>query len=156
MRWDLIDRFDVLEKGRRALARKRFSGDEDFFAEHYPGSPRVPEPLWVEMVAQTGGVLYGLGFDFSKEVILAKTEYARFTGPVAPPCEFTVEAVIAEEREEGAWIEGIVRHDDRTVADVRLLLVAMDGLDGGKTKIVFNDKLLSHYDVYAVAGRSAR
>lgn len=155
MRWDLIDRFDRLERGRRARAYKRFTGEEDFFAEHYPGRPRVPEPLFIELVAQTGGVLYGLGLEFSKEVILAKTERAVFSAPVVPPCELTVEAWIAEAREEGAWIEGTVRAGDRTVAEVRILLVAMDGLDGGKSKIVFNDKMLSHYDVYAVASRSA-
>lgn len=154
MRWDLIDRFDSLERGKRARARKTFTGKEDFFDEHYPGRPRVPEPLYVEMVAQTGGVLYGFGLEFKKEVILAKIDRAAFGAPVAPPCDLTVEARIAEEREEGAWIEGVVRHDGKQAADVRLLLVAMDGLEGGKKKIVFNDKMLSHYDVFAVAGRS--
>ena len=57
-------------------------------------------------------------------------------------------------REEGAWIEGQVYSGQMVIADVRILLVAMDGLDDGKKKIVFNDKLLAHYDVFAVASRS--
>ena len=72
MRWDLIEKFEILKKGSYARAFKNFSGKEDFFAEHYPGAPIVPESLFIEMVAQTGGVLFGFGLDFKKEVILAK------------------------------------------------------------------------------------
>lgn len=154
MRWDLIDGFHSLKRGQHARAFKRFAGTEDFFAEHFPGRARVPEPLLIEMVAQTGGVLYGLGLDFAKEVILAKVDHARFHEVLQPPCGLEVEARIAEEREEGAWIEGTVFDQSRTVAEIRLLLVAMDGLEENKKKIVFNDKLLSHYDVYEVARRT--
>ena len=153
MRWDLIDRFEVLKKGEYSRALKTFDGREDFFADHDPGRPRVPEPLYLEMIAQAGGVLFGLGIDFKKEVILAKIEGARFGKPVAPPCELFVEARIETEREEGAWIEGAVRLGSKCAAEARILLVAMDGLDG-KKKIVFNDEMISHYDVFAVAGRS--
>ncbi len=71
MRWDLIEKFETLKKGGVAKALRNFSGQEDFFAEHFPGNPLVPEPLFVEMIAQVGGVLFGLGLDFKKEVILA-------------------------------------------------------------------------------------
>lgn len=154
MRWDLIDRFELLQRGRKSRACKSFSGNEDFFSEHFPASPRVPEPLLIEMVAQAGGVLYGMGLDFAKEVILAKVDHARFFVPIEPPCELTVETHIAEEREEGAWIEGEVLWKNKTVAEVRLFLIAIEGLEGGLQKVVFNDKLLAHYDVFAVANRS--
>lgn len=155
MRWDLIDRFEVLKKGRLARACKSFDGTEDFFAEHDPGRPRVPEPLMIEMIAQAGGVLFGLGIDFKKEVILAKIEGARFEEAVPPPCELWVEAKIEEQREEGAWISGTVTLSGRTLAATRLLLVTMDSLtDAGHSQIVFNDKFLKHYDVYRVAERS--
>ena len=113
MRWDLIDRFEVLKKGSYSRAVKSFEGSEDFFAEHDPGRPRVPEPFYLEMIAQAGGVLFGLGIDFKKEVILAKIEHARFLKVVAPPCAFVVEARIEDQREEGAWISGSVRQDDK-------------------------------------------
>jgi 3-hydroxymyristoyl/3-hydroxydecanoyl-(acyl carrier protein) dehydratase len=155
MRWDLIDRFEVLKKGVYAKAVKSFDGREDFFAEHDPGRPRVPEPLFLEMIAQTGGVLLGLGIDFKKEVILAKIEGARFAAPAVPPCEFTVEARIEEEREEGAWISGSVKQKDKQVAQARILLVTMDTLTGvGGRSIVFNDHFLKHYDIDHIAKRS--
>jgi len=155
MRWDLIEKFEVLKResgpaGRPyASAVKGFAGTEDFFKEHFPGRPLVPEPLFIEMIAQTGGVLYGLGFDFKKEVILAKIEKAEFLRAVAPPCEFLIEAAIEEEREEGAWITGTVKCGREVVTEAKILLVTMDTLETtpAEKKIVFNDGFLKHYDI---------
>ena len=155
MRWDLIEKFEVLKKGGYARARKSFSGKEDFFTDHYPSRPIVPEPLYVEMIAQAGGVLYGLGFDFKKEVILAKVADAEFLREMPPPCLFTIEASVEEEREEGAWIAGVVRSGTLEVARAKVLLVAISGLNenAGK-KIVFSDHFLEKLDIYKIAKMS--
>ena len=154
MRWDLIDRFEILKKGEISRAHTSFDGSEDFFAEHDPGRPRVPEPLFLEMIAQAGGVLFGLGIDFKKEVILAKIEGASFKRTVMPPCEFIVEARIEDQREEGAWISGSVSQGREVVATARILLVTMEPLTDSGGMVVFNDRFLKHYDVYNVARRS--
>jgi len=155
MRWDLIGNFEVLKKGRYAVATKSFSGSEDFFEDHFPGKPLVPQTLMIEMVAQTGGVLFGFGFDFNKEVILAKISEAKFTREVAAPCDFLIRAELEEEREEGAWIFGRVLVASETVAEVRMLLVTFDSLEGGPGKrIVFNNGFLEHYNIYDVAKAS--
>lgn len=153
MRWDLLEKFEFIRRGDSARALKSFSGSEDFFAEHFPERPLVPEPFFVEMIAQCGGVLYGLGLDFQKEVILAKIVEARFPRGVAPPCVFKVEASLMAESEAGARISGRVLQASRVVAEAEILLVAVDALDDQK-KIVFNDTFLKHYDVYNVAKRS--
>ena len=154
MRWDLVDKFYILKKGEFAKARKSFMGDEDFFKEHYPNNPSIPEPFFVEMVAQAGGVLFGLGIDFKKEVILAKVLKASFLEIVKPPCECFVEAKMDEMREEGALILGEVRCRDRLVASATILLVAVDSLAIGKSKIVFTEDLLKHYDIFEIAKKS--
>ncbi len=159
MRWELIDRFEVLKRGARSRAVKSFTGGEDFFSEHYPGRALVPEPLCIEMIAQAGGVLYGLGLDFEKEVILAKIIRATFGAPVAPPCRFVIEARIDEEREDAALVTGTVSVDGTTrpVAEASLLLVAIAGLGdlaGDHRKIVFNERFLDHYDIWNVAKAS--
>ena len=92
MRWDLVDTFEVLKKGRHSKAWKAFDGTEDFFQDHFPGNPVVPGTLMIEMIAQAGGVLYGLGLDFKKEIILAKIASASFPKEVSPPCRFLIEA----------------------------------------------------------------
>ena len=155
MKWDLLERFDVIKKGAYAKAQKSYSGSEDFFREHYPAKPVVPEPLFIEMIAQTGGVLFGLDIDFKKEVVLAKVSRAIFQSVVTLPCTFEIEAKIDEQREEGAWISGTVKKDGETVAVAQILLVAMDSLgEENKKNIVFSPSFLKHFDIYNVAKRS--
>ena len=155
MRWDLVDTFSVLKKGELARASKEFSGEEDFFSEHHPGRASVPEPLYVEMIAQAGGVLYGLGIDFKKEVILVKIEDAVFHSAVRPPCHLDIEAHIEGDSEDGAWISGSVSLGGKAVASAKILLIAIESLDGLPSgKVVFNDGFLSHYDVWNVAKKS--
>ncbi len=155
MRWEIIDAFQVLKKNSYARARKAYSGKEDFFKEHFPGNPRVPESFFVEMIAQTGGVLFGLGLDFKKEIILAKITKASFDSAVAPPCEFKVEAQIQEEREEGALVSGTVTLGRDLVASAEILLVAVESLDPLlQRKIVFNDNFMKLYDIPRVVEMS--
>ena len=155
MRWDLIDRFEVLKKGVYSRALKSFSGQEDFFKEHFPGKPLVPQALLIEMIAQAGGVLYGLGMNFEREVILAKIDKAKMNKDIVPPCAFIVETRLEDEREEGAWISGVVKQENETVAEVKLLLVSIESLsENSKQKIVFNDTFLSHFNIYEVARAS--
>lgn len=153
MRWDLIEKFDAIRRGRNAQARKFFSGQEDFFKDNFPGKPLVPEPLFIEMIAQAGGVAYGLGLDFQKEVILAKIMRAAFAREVAPPCDLRVEARIEDASEDAGFIRGTVTLDGEVVAEAEIMLVAMAQLDGGQKgkSIVFNDQFMTHYDVLNIA-----
>jgi 3-hydroxyacyl-[acyl-carrier-protein] dehydratase len=157
MRWQLIDEFELLKKGSRSRAHKFFSGKEDFFQDHFPGKPIVPQTLLIEMIAQTGGVLYGLDIDFKKEVILVKVDGADFPEIAVPPCMLSVEGKIDEESEAGAWISGVVKCKDAVVGRARIMLAAMDELVKDSTrKIVFNDRFLSHYRILQVAAESGR
>ena len=155
MRWDLIEHFEVLKKGHYSRARKSFTGEEDFFKDHFPGRPLVPETLLVEMIAQAGGVLFGVGINFEKEVILAKISEARFLREVPPPCQLLVEATIEKEREEGAWISGTVNLGGDLVAEAKILLITIETLGEDRRKqIVFNENFLKHYDILNVVKMS--
>ena len=155
MRWDIIEKFEVLKKGQYSKAFKSFSGNEDFFREHFPGNPLVPEPLFIEMIAQAGGVLFGYSIDFKKEIILAKITNARFLKEVSPPCEFSIEAYLEEEREEGAWISGTVKVGEELVAEAQIILMSIDFFQNSKKEnVVFNENFLTHFDIYNVAKAS--
>lgn len=50
-----VDRILELKVGKSIKADHVFSGDEDFFRDHFPGFPIVPGVLLTEMMAQAAG-----------------------------------------------------------------------------------------------------
>jgi 3-hydroxyacyl-[acyl-carrier-protein] dehydratase len=54
-----IDSVEKLERGVYAESAKLFSGDEPFFAGHFPGNAIVPGVLLTEGMAQTAGIAVG-------------------------------------------------------------------------------------------------
>jgi 3-hydroxyacyl-[acyl-carrier-protein] dehydratase len=54
-----IDSVEQLERGVYAESSKSFSGDEPFFAGHFPGNAVVPGVLLTEGMAQTAGIAVG-------------------------------------------------------------------------------------------------
>jgi 3-hydroxyacyl-[acyl-carrier-protein] dehydratase len=52
----LVDELVALEPGRSARGRWTLTGDEWFFAGHFPGRPTLPGVLMVESLAQVGAM----------------------------------------------------------------------------------------------------
>ena len=52
----LLDELTALEPGRSAAGRWSLTGQEWFFAGHFPGRPTLPGVLIVESLAQTGAM----------------------------------------------------------------------------------------------------
>ncbi|HNU83132.1 MAG TPA: 3-hydroxyacyl-[acyl-carrier-protein] dehydratase FabZ, partial [Thermoanaerobaculia bacterium] len=51
----LIDRVLEMEPGKRIVAIKNFTINEEFFCGHFPQHPVVPGVLLIEAMAQAGG-----------------------------------------------------------------------------------------------------
>jgi len=94
----LIDRILELEEGKKVIALKNISINEDFFGGHFPGNPVMPGALIIEAMAQASIALFysssnGIG-DKEKSYLLG-TIKARFLNPVFPgdQLKITVEPV---------------------------------------------------------------
>ncbi len=102
MRWFWIDRYTEFESGRRATAIKNVSLAEDHLHDHFPGAPMMPNPLVIEGMAQTAGLLVGEHGQFEERVILAKLVKARFHFSPAPGDTLTYRMNIESLQPDGA------------------------------------------------------
>ncbi|MBI3419235.1 MAG: 3-hydroxyacyl-ACP dehydratase FabZ [Proteobacteria bacterium] len=107
----MIDSIIEIVPGESATALKHVTGQEPFFAGHFPGHPIMPGVLIVEAMAQTSAVLVVDGLNHASPEPKVKVEEnrhvvyfmtiheARFRRPVLPGCVLRI--VVTKQRQRG-------------------------------------------------------
>lgn len=80
-----LDEIVELNPGQSAKGLWHLSGDEDFFAGHFPGRPTLPGVLMVEAIAQLGAVAVLTDERFAGKLpLFGGVDNARFRRQVGP------------------------------------------------------------------------
>ena len=135
MRWYWIDRFTEFVSGKHAVATKSVTLGEDYLVHNFFNYPVMPNPLILEGMAQTAGMLMGEHFDFQSRLVLAKVSRVTYHFPARPGDRLVYRSEIANLTKEGALIEGTSHVGDRLQADAEFYLAVLDAENFGDQEL---------------------
>jgi 3-hydroxyacyl-[acyl-carrier-protein] dehydratase len=128
MRFILVDKIIEMEPGKTILAVKRFSADEDFFQDHFPGFPVVPGVLQTEMMAQTAGKCLDAERRPRGKAMLVEIKKARFRDWMKPEQKANIYAEILTNRDQYATASCKIEIEGKKICSAELFFsfVPMD------------------------------
>jgi UDP-N-acetylglucosamine acyltransferase len=117
----LVDDVAEHEPGRRIVAIKNVTVNEEFFQGHFPGTPLMPGVLMIESLTQVAALLIAEG-----QVSLRGVENAKFRKQVVPGDRLHLEVVIARRRHSIVRARASAAVGGEVVAEADLVLAVDD------------------------------
>ena len=120
----LVDVITEHEPGRRLVAVKNVTVNEDFFQGHFPGAPLMPGVLMIETLAQVATVMLMHGPDAPtiERVWLRGVDNAKFRRQVVPGDRLQLEVTRGVRRMSIQRVAALASIDGAVVAEAELLL----------------------------------
>lgn len=123
----LVDAIAEHDPGRRLVAHKNVTINEDFFQGHFPGVPLMPGVLMLETLTQVAALLLleRDGPNRMSRVSLHGVDAAKFRRQVVPGDRLRLEVTLTKARSALAKARGVAFVGDQIVAEADLLLALM-------------------------------
>ena len=123
----LLSEIVEVEPGKAARGRWRLSGDEDFFAGHFPGRPVLPGVLMVESIAQLGAVAVLMDPRYAGKLpLFGGIDSARFRRQVGPGDVLDLEVEMGRLSARAGRGSGRASVGGQTACEADLLFVIAD------------------------------
>jgi 3-hydroxyacyl-[acyl-carrier-protein] dehydratase len=128
----LVDRVIEIELGKRILACKNITANEEVFNGHFPGKPIFPGVMIIEAMAQAAGLLGFATVDKQPEddalYLFAGVDGVRFKRPVIPGDQLMLEAEI-DSTKRNIWRFKCRSTVDGQLACQATILCALEGIE---------------------------
>jgi UDP-N-acetylglucosamine acyltransferase len=135
----LVDAITEHEPGRRLVAIKNVTVNEEFFQGHFPGAPTLPGVLMLESLSQVAAILLLQrdGAPPDTRIYLRGVNDAKFRRQVVPGDRLRLEISLGRRRKSLARAQATAYVGDQVVAEAELLLgLVPDGTEIDPAAIV--------------------
>jgi 3-hydroxyacyl-[acyl-carrier-protein] dehydratase len=122
-----VDELLAVEPGQTATGRWHLTGEEAFFAGHFPGRPTLPGVLMVEALAQLGAIAVLLEPRYAGKLpLFGGIDGVRFRRQVEPGESLDLHVEMGRLSARAGKGHGRASVDDQTACEVDLLFVIVD------------------------------